>query len=85
MRTLSQIVESVDLAKPETIQAALTESIGDTGVKAGGSVAVLFDPTYPYDGQKGTVVSVDDKCGVAKVKFPNGAEVNLQSTLLVPL
>ena len=85
MKSISQIVESVDLKKPATIEQALCESIGDTGVKSGGSVAVLDDPTYPYAGQRGTVVSVDDSHGVAKVKFPNGAEVNLQSTILIPL
>jgi len=84
-KSIAQIVESVDLSKPETIQAALIESIGDTGVKAGGKVAILFDPTYPYDGQTGSVVSVDERTGTSKVKFANGSEVNLQSSLLLPI
>ena len=83
-KSISQIVESINLSKPETLQRALQEAIGDNGIKAGSKCGVLDDPTWPYAGQVGDVVSVDESHGVAKVKFQNGTEVNLQLNLLFP-
>ena len=85
MKSLSQIIESVDINDKDSVHAALHESIGDTGITSGGTVAVLDDPTFAFAGQTGKVVSIDDKKGVAKVQFPNGSEAYLQSTLLIPV
>ena len=66
-----------------TVDEAVGNLLADSGVKVGVSVAVLGDPTYPFNGQKGVVRKMSE--GYAEVEFPNGAFANLQCNLLVPV
>jgi hypothetical protein len=66
-----------------SVEEAVGNLLGDSGVKVGASVAVLGDPTYPFNGQKGVVRKMSE--GYADVEFPNGAIVPLQCNLLVPV
>ena len=84
-KSISMIAESIDLSKPESVNVALHESLGDNGVKVGSEVSAVDTVTYPYAGQKGKVVSIDEHTGTTKVKFPNGDEVSMQSWMLLPL
>lgn len=84
---IEKAMTQVDLRKPETFQEAaniiLTE---DAYVKAGETVAIIDDPTYPYSGQKAKVVGPADKGeGWVNVRFDNGTEFPVQSSLLLKL
>jgi len=65
-----------------SVDEAVNELVSDAGIKFGTTVAVLEDPTYPFDGQKGIVRKIRED-GYAMVEFDNGAEVPLQISLLV--
>jgi transcription antitermination factor NusG len=64
------------------VDEAVNELVSDAGIKVGTTVAVLSDPTYPFDGQKGVVRKIRED-GYAMVEFDNGTEVPLQISLLV--
>jgi hypothetical protein len=66
-----------------SVDEAVGELLKDSGIKVGATVAVIADPTYPFDGQKGVIRKLGE--GYADVEFPNGATVHLQSSLLVPV
>ena len=66
------------------VDEAVNELVSDAGIKVGTTVAVLEDPTYPFDGQKGSVRKIQDN-GYALVEFDNGTEVLLQISLLVAI
>lgn len=73
--TISQLAEG---------KITVEEAVGhllESGVKVGDTVAVVADPTYPFDGIKGVVRSING--GSAEVEFPNGTKAQLQSSLLV--
>jgi hypothetical protein len=65
-----------------SVEEAVNDLVSDAGIKVGTTVAVLGDPTYPFDGQKGVVRKLRED-GYAVVEFDNGAEVPLQVSLLV--
>lgn len=81
---IESALETVDLSKPETIQEAANLILsGPTGFKAGSTVAVGEDATYPYSGQKGTSRGPSKKgAGYTDVEFPNGVVLPLQTSLL---
>lgn len=67
-----------------TVEEAVNSLLGES-VTAGQSVAVIGDPTYPFDGVKGKVKSLSGEGGYAEVEFPNGTIAKLQSSLLIPV
>jgi hypothetical protein len=67
-----------------SVEEAVNELVSDAGIKVGSSVAVLGDPTYPFDGQKGIVRKLRED-GYALVEFENGTEVPLQVSLLIAI
>jgi hypothetical protein len=84
MSTVAKLIEKMNLNDQASVNAALAEAVNDNNVKVGGSVAVVGDPTYPFDGQKGVVKSMSG--GFAEVKFDNVAEpVPLHINLLIPV
>lgn len=78
---IPQIIESLCTGKL-SVDEAVNKLVTDAGIKVGTTVAVLEDPTYPFDGQKGVVRKIRED-GYAIVEFGNGAEVPLQISLLV--
>ena len=78
---IPQILESLCTGKL-SVDEAVNKLVTDAGIKVGSPVAVLEDPTYPFDGQKGIVRKVRDD-GYAIVEFANGTEVALQISLLI--
>lgn len=82
---MKQINETIieDLCSGKiSVEEAVNKLVSDAGIKAGSDVAVLNDPTYPFDGLKGVVQKIRED-GYADVKFPNGNVVALQLSLLV--
>ena len=76
-----QLIEAA--AKPGAIAAnILAESMANE-VTVGGTVAVVGDPTYPFDGQTGKVKGING--GFADVEFANGIVVPLVISQLVQL
>lgn len=82
MTSIEKLIESVDPKDSDSIKRAVNESLGLT-VKVGSKVAVLDDPTYPFDGQRGVVKAINN--GFAQVEFGNGAKVNLIASQLIPV
>jgi hypothetical protein len=76
--TISQLTEG-----KISIEEAVGNLLGDAGVKVGAKVAVISDPTFPFDGQKGVIRKMNEDSGTADVEFPNGTTVTLQSSLLI--
>ena len=84
MSTVAKLIEKMDVNNKASVDAVLAEAVNDNNVKVGGTVAVVGDPTYPFDGQKGVVKAMDG--GFAQVKFDNVAEpVALHINLLIPV
>lgn len=83
MSQISQIIDKMDLKKPDTVQAALAEAMNDTGVKVGTKVAVLGDPTYGLDGAKATVKAING--GFADLEFENKMVAKMHVNLLIPV
>ena len=88
MKHIEEHIEKVvnaHLAGTTSTAQAVNEMLGFvTPIKAGTSVAVLDDPTYPYPGQRGKVTGKVIN-GQVEVEFANGTKVPLQSSILVPL
>lgn len=82
MSKTEKLLETLNPADPASVQNAVVESLGLT-VKVGNKVAVLNDPTYPFDGQRGVVKAING--GYAEVEFGNGTKVNLIASLLIPV
>ncbi len=81
--TMIDFVENRKLNSKEDIALAVMEALGTNDVKVGSTVTVINDPSYPFEGQKGTVKSM--KGGFSLVEFKNGTKVNLQTSLLIPV
>lgn len=82
-KTIQETIDRLYTGKLN-VDEAVNELISDAGIKVGSTVAVLEDPTYPFDGQKGIVRKIRED-GYAMVEFDNGAEVPLQISLLVAI
>ena len=78
--TIQQLIETMDLGRRATVDAAIAEALGPN-FSVGQEVAVIGDPTYPFEGVKGKIESMTG--GFAKVKFANGQVVPLHTNLLV--
>jgi hypothetical protein len=84
MSSVEKLIEKIDLNNQASIDQVLAEAVNDNNVKVGGTVAVIGDPTYPFDGQKGVVKKMEG--GFADVKFDNVAQpVSLHINLLIPV
>jgi len=80
-KTIQETIDRLCTGKIN-VDEAVNELVSDAGIKVGTTVAVLEDPTYPFDGQKGIVRKIRED-GYAVVEFDNGSEVPLQISLLV--
>lgn len=83
MSNIKQIIENLDLKSAQSLGVALAESMGTNNITVGSTVAVIGDPTYPMDGQKGKVKSITN--GFAKVEFGNGMACDCHINLLIPV
>lgn len=84
--TLISEIEKISSTDTAALQSLGNVLLEDGYVKAGMTVAVVGDPTYPFDGQRGKVKGPSNKSsGLVDVEFANGNIVPLQSSLLVPV
>jgi len=75
-----------EAVKKDSIAEAANMILGDNNVKVGSSVAVINDPTYPFEGARGKVKGESAKgAGFMDVEFENGTVVPLQTSLLIPV
>lgn len=82
-KTIQETIDRLCTGKI-SVEEAVSNLVSDAGIKVGSSVAVLGDPTYPFDGQKGVVRKLRED-GYADVEFDNGSTVPLQVSLLIAL
>jgi len=79
---IEKLLEKIDLGKETSAAEAVAQELAES-LTTGLKVAVIGDPTYPFDGQKGTIKELNN--GFALVEFSNGTKVNLLASLLVPV
>jgi TPP-dependent indolepyruvate ferredoxin oxidoreductase alpha subunit len=80
---VEKIIEKMDPRNQASVGQAMAEAINDNNVKVGMSVAVVGDPTYPFDGCKGVVKAING--GFADVEFANNVTAPLHINLLIPV
>lgn len=83
MSTIEQIIEKLDPKNPESVASALAESMNDNNVKVGSKVAVVGHDIYDFDGQAGTVKSINN--GFADVEFGGKMSAPIQVNMLIPV
>ena len=83
MNAIETIIDKIKTGDKDSLNTALQEALGTNNVSTGSKVAVIGDPTYPFDGQLGTVKSINN--GFAKVEFANGVQADLHVNLLIPV
>jgi hypothetical protein len=83
MNDIVKIIEKMDPKDQKSVGSALAEAMNNNNVKVGSTVAVVQDPTYPFDGLKGTVLSMEK--GYANVEFDNKIKAELHVNLLIPV
>jgi hypothetical protein len=81
-KNIKQIVESMKSTDAAGLASAVQEAIGDNNVTVGSTVAIVSDPTYTLDGQKGKVKSINN--GFAQVEI-GGITAPFQINLLIPV
>ena len=68
------------------IEEAVSEILGDPGIKAGARVAIINDPIYGLGGIQGKVKGqVGDLSGCVDVELENGVTMPMMSNQLVVL
>ena len=68
------------------IEEAVSEILGDPGIKAGARVAIISDRTYGMEGIQGKVKGpTDNMSGCVDVELENGVVLPLFANLLVAL
>ena len=68
------------------IEEAVSEILGDPGIRAGAQVAILSDPIYGMEGIQGKVKGPSDKVsGCVDVELESGVVLPMMSNLLVVL
>lgn len=86
MKNLTNIInESLQSKKPEAeaIQEAVNQLLGED-ISSGDTVAIIDDPTYPYQGVEGKCKGPSAKgSGFVDVEMPDGVTVPMQSSLLL--
>ena len=86
MKDIKQIIsESVASKDRNFVQRAVNQILGED-ISAGQTVAVVDDPISGMTGMKGKVKSISAaNPGFAKVASENGTEIEMQTSLLVPV
>lgn len=83
---LNQIIaESTQSGRKNFVQESVNKILGED-VSVGQTVAVVDDPIHGFSGAKGKVRSISDaNPGFAKITLENGSEIDMQTSLLVPV
>lgn len=67
----------------EAIRGAVNQLLGED-ISSGDTVAIIDDPTYPYQGVEGKCKGPSAKgSGFVDVEMPDGVTVPMQSSLLL--
>lgn len=79
------ITESVANGGKHYVRTAVHQILGED-IQSGQTVAVVDDPISGMTGAKGKVKSISDSNpGFAAVELENGTQVQMQTSLLVPV
>jgi hypothetical protein len=86
MKTIENIITET-LNSPakgdEAIQSAVNQLLGED-INSGDTVAIIDDPTYPYQGVEGKAKGPSAKgSGFIDVEMPDGVVVPMQASLLL--
>lgn len=86
MKDIKQIInESIQDGGRNFVQVAANRILSED-ISTGQTVAVIDDPISGYSGAKGKVRKISDSnSGFATVELENGTEVQMQTSLLVPV
>lgn len=87
MKDIKKIIaESVTAGKGKNyVKTAVHQILGED-IQSGQTVAVVDDPISGFTGAKGKVKSISDSNpGFAKIELENGTQVDMQTSLLVPV
>lgn len=86
MKDIKQVItEAVATGGRNYVRSAVNQILGED-VQVGNTVAVVDDPISGMTGAKGKVRHISDaNSGFAKVELENGTEVQMQTSLLVPV
>ena len=82
--TIQKAVEHVDSRNTQTIAEAANMILEDSAIKKGATVAIIDDPTYPFQGAKGKVTGPSAKgAGYFDVQFEDGTTTPMLASLLL--
>lgn len=86
MKDIKRIIsESVVHGGKDYVREAVHQILGED-ITVGQKVAVIDDVISGYTGAKGTIKKISDSNpGFAEVALENGTEVQMQTSLLVPV
>lgn len=86
MKDIKKIIaESVGQGGKNYVRSAVHQILGED-IQSGQTVAVVDDPISGMTGAKGKVKSISDSNpGFASVELENGTQVQMQTSLLVPV
>jgi len=86
MKDIKKIIaESVQKNSKDCVREAVHQILGED-ISTGQTVAVVDDPISGMTGAKGKVKSISDaNSGFAQVELENGTQVQMQTSLLVPV
>jgi hypothetical protein len=83
-KTVDTIIQEA-LTSParDAVQGAVNQLLGED-ISSGDTVAIIDDPTYPYQGVEGKCKGPSAKgSGFVDVEMPDGVTVPMQSSLLL--
>jgi hypothetical protein len=83
-KTVETIIQEA-LTSParDAVQGAVNQLLGED-ISSGDTVAIIDDPTYPYQGVEGKCKGPSCKgSGFVDVEMPDGVVVPMQSSLLL--
>jgi hypothetical protein len=86
MKSVENIIQEA-LTSPareaDAVQGAVNQLLGED-IGSGDTVAIIDDPTYPYQGVEGKCKGPSAKgSGFVDVEMPDGVTVPMQSSLLL--
>ena len=86
MKDIKKIIaESVVKGGKNYVRESVNQILGED-ITSGQTVAVVDDPISGMTGAKGKVKSISDaNSGFAQVELENGTQVQMQTSLLVPV